>query len=162
MPINDVVTGLMVQYGFQAVGALIILFVGLRVARWVAGLSDQWLSRQDIEPPVRKLLTRVIRLIVLLFMTLIVLQQFGVQILPLIAGVGIAGVGLGGRPGRPAKPRVRADHHLHEALSRWRVHRAAWGVWRGARYRSLLHEAGTPGWLAGRHSQSENHWRNSA
>jgi small conductance mechanosensitive channel len=95
MSAKDPIMELLIRYGFQALGALVILAVGLYVARWVGQILDRWLLKQEMEPPIRMLIGRMVRLLVLLFTGLVVLQQFGVQVLPLIAGLGILGVGAG-------------------------------------------------------------------
>jgi small conductance mechanosensitive channel len=48
-----------------------------------------------MEPPVRLLLVRVVRVIVLGFTLVVALDKFGVQVAPLIAGIGVAGLGIG-------------------------------------------------------------------
>lgn len=95
MSAKDAVMDLLIRYGFQALGALVILAAGLYAARMVGNVIDRWLLRQEMEPPIRMLIGRVTRALVMLFTGLVVLQQFGVQVLPLIAGLGIAGVGVG-------------------------------------------------------------------
>ena len=82
-------------YGFQVVGALIILAVGWVVARWLGNLTMGWLNKQDLEPPVRTLIVRTVRLLVLAFTLVVVLDKFGVPVTSLIAGIGVAGVGIG-------------------------------------------------------------------
>jgi small conductance mechanosensitive channel len=52
------------------------------------------LSRIDLEPPVRQLLTRVTRILVIGLFLLMALQNLGVELLPLIAGLGVAGAGI--------------------------------------------------------------------
>ena len=84
-----------ITYGFQIVGAFIILIVGALVARWVGRLSDGWLVKHALEPPVRVLMVRVVRLIVFGFAVVLALDKFGVPITPLVAGIGVAGVGIG-------------------------------------------------------------------
>lgn len=92
---NDAILDLLIRYGFQAAGALLILAAGLYLARWVGTLADRRLQKQEIEPAVRLLVGRLVRLLVVLFTGLVVLQQFGIQVLPLIAGLGVVGVGVG-------------------------------------------------------------------
>jgi len=92
---KDAVMALLIQYGLQAAGALVVLAVGLYAARWAGSFSERWLAKQDMEPPVRMLLSRLVRGLVILFVLLMVLQQIGVQIMPLVAGLGVAGVGIG-------------------------------------------------------------------
>lgn len=95
MSAKDAIVALSIQYGFQAAGALVILIVGLFAARWIGNLGDRWLSKQEMEPPVRMLLGRAVRLVVMVVVLLMVLQQFGVQIMPLVAGLGVLGVAVG-------------------------------------------------------------------
>ncbi|MBI3357273.1 MAG: mechanosensitive ion channel family protein [Nitrospirae bacterium] len=91
----DTVTQYAVQYGLQALVALCIFAVGVMASRWAGNFTQQSLERQTLEPPVRLLLVRIVKIIVLLFTTMIALQTLGVPIAPLVAGVGVAGVGIG-------------------------------------------------------------------
>jgi len=92
---RDLVIDLAIRYGFQVLGALVILGVGLVLAHWVGGLTDRALRRQPMEPPMRVLTVRVVRVVVLLFTVVVALDKFGFQIAPLVAGIGVAGLGLG-------------------------------------------------------------------
>ncbi len=91
---NTIVT-FFITYGFQIVGAIIILIVGALVARWLGSLTDKWLTKQHLEPPIRILMVRVVRLIVFGFALVLALDKFGVPVASLIAGIGVAGVGIG-------------------------------------------------------------------
>lgn len=91
----DTVTQYAVQYGMQAVVAFGIFAVGAMVARWTGNLAQQALERQALDPPVRMLLVRIVKIVVLLFTAVIALDALGVPIAPLVAGIGVAGVGIG-------------------------------------------------------------------
>ncbi|MBA5866589.1 MAG: mechanosensitive ion channel [Nitrospira sp. CR1.3] len=91
----DTLTQYAVQYGMQAVVAIGIFTAGVMVARWAGNLAQQQLDRHTLEPPVRLLLVRVVKIIVLLFTAVIALDALGVPIAPLVAGIGVAGVGIG-------------------------------------------------------------------
>jgi len=95
MPVIDAITEYAVHYGFQALGAAIVFAAGALVARWVGTLTHQWLLRQEMEPPVRMLLVKAVQGVILLFTVMAALGQLGVQIAPLLAGVGVAGLGVG-------------------------------------------------------------------
>jgi small conductance mechanosensitive channel len=95
MAVKDLVVDLVVRYGFQVLGALAILVAGAVVARWAGGLVGRWLERQSMEPPVRQLIVRVTSLTVMLFAGVVALDKFGFQIAPLVAGIGVAGLGIG-------------------------------------------------------------------
>jgi small conductance mechanosensitive channel len=94
MAVKDVVLDLAIRYGFQVVGALVILAAGAIVARWVGHLVDQRLQKQ-MEPPMRLLIVRVLKIVVMLFAVVVALDKFGFQIAPLVAGIGVAGLGVG-------------------------------------------------------------------
>jgi small conductance mechanosensitive channel len=95
MAVQNLVLDLAVRYGFQVLGALVILGLGALVARWVGRLVDQRLERQRLEPPLRVLIVRVLRVVVMLFALVVALDKFGFQIAPLVAGIGVAGLGIG-------------------------------------------------------------------
>jgi len=92
---NAISMELLMQYGLQATSALVLLAVGVLLAKWVGQYAHRILGKVEMEPPVRLLLVRTVRGIVILLTLLVVLQQFGIQIFPLIAGLGIAGIGVG-------------------------------------------------------------------
>ncbi|HYB43856.1 MAG TPA: mechanosensitive ion channel family protein, partial [Candidatus Methylomirabilis sp.] len=80
---------------FQVLGALLILAVGLLVAWWTGSLAERALQRWALEPPMRRLILRSIHIVVLLFAAVVALDKFGFQIAPLVAGIGVAGLGVG-------------------------------------------------------------------
>src|SRR6266404_4920467 len=92
---QNTIVNFFITYGLQIVGAIIILIVGAIIARWLGGLTDKWLAKHNLEPPIRVLMVRVVRLIVFGLAGVLALDKFGVQIAPLIAGIGVAGVGIG-------------------------------------------------------------------
>src|SRR4029450_12600119 len=92
---KDVTLDLAIRYGLRALGAVVILAVGLLVARWVGNLADNWLQKRALEPPARKLMVRVGRVVVVVFTLVGAVGKFGFQIAPLVAGIGVAGLGIG-------------------------------------------------------------------
>ena len=95
MSLNNIPVDLLIKYGLQVLGAIVILAAGLLLARWVGNMTQKWLQRLEMEPPVRTLLTRVVRMLVVVLTLIVALDTFGVKVAPLIAGLGIAGVGIG-------------------------------------------------------------------
>lgn len=84
-----------VDYGWKLIGAAFILVIGLLVIRWVGKTLQRWLDKREMEPPVRTLIVRVVKLILFGFTFVIVLEKVGVPIAPLLAGVGVLGLGIG-------------------------------------------------------------------
>jgi len=92
--IKNTVIDLAVRFGPKLLVAILILVVGVAVSRWVS----QWLARAlrhiELEPPVRTLLARIGWLLTFALFVVMALQNLGVELLPLIAGVGVAGAGV--------------------------------------------------------------------
>jgi small conductance mechanosensitive channel len=83
------------DYGPKALGALLVIIAGLFVARWVGNILMRGLSKREMEPPLRMLLVRLAKLLVMMVAIMMAIQQLGFELLPLIAGLGVAGVGVG-------------------------------------------------------------------
>lgn len=91
----DTLTQYAVQYGLQALVGIGIFIAGVMVSRWVGAFTQRSLERYTLDPPVRMLMVRVVKIVVLLFTAMIALQAIGVPIAPLVAGISVAGVGIG-------------------------------------------------------------------
>jgi len=91
---KELVIDLLIGYGFQVLGALVILAVGAILGRWLGGVADR-LQARAMEPPLRLLIVRVLRITVMLFAVVVALDKLGFQIAPLVAGIGVAGIGIG-------------------------------------------------------------------
>src|ERR1017187_8869302 len=74
------VVGFLTDYGIQIIGALIILAIGALIGLWVGRKADQWVSKRRIEPPIRILTVRVIRLLIFGLAVVLALDKFGVPI----------------------------------------------------------------------------------
>ena len=85
---------LAMHFGPKVVVAILILALGVFVGRWVGKILHGALVKFHLEPPVRELLVRILRVLVLGIFLLMALQNLGVELLPLIAGLGVAGAGI--------------------------------------------------------------------
>lgn len=95
MSVKDQVIEFLVKYGFQILGGMIIFVCGLFVAGALGRLVKKSLTRFKLEPPVETLIVRVSKLIVILLAGILTVAKMGVDIAPLVAGVGVIGVGVG-------------------------------------------------------------------
>ncbi len=84
-----------INHAGALVSAAVIVVIGFIAAGWVGKLFDRWLSRKAMEPPVRMLLTRIVRLLVVALTLVVALGTAGMDVTALIAGIGVAGVGVG-------------------------------------------------------------------
>ncbi len=82
------------KFGPKLVVAILIILVGFYAGRWVGAGFDRWLAKIQLEIPVRILLVRIARLLVLALFMIMALQNLGVDLLPLVAGLGVAGAGI--------------------------------------------------------------------
>ena len=83
-----------IRFGPKLLVAIIILVAGYLVARWVGRGVERMLVRFKFEPPVRSLLVRSGEILVVGTFAIMALQNLGVELLPLIAGLGVAGAGI--------------------------------------------------------------------
>lgn len=82
------------EFAPLAITALLILIVGYFATRWVAGMIRRWLEKMELEPPLRNLILQVVWVVIMGLFGVIALSQLGVQLLPLVAGLGVAGAGV--------------------------------------------------------------------
>jgi small conductance mechanosensitive channel len=85
---------MLLKFGPKVLVAAAIMVAGHFVGRWLGRMFEQLLVRFKLEAPVRSLLVRVAYLIVLVLFAIMALQNLGVELLPLIAGLGVAGAGI--------------------------------------------------------------------
>jgi small conductance mechanosensitive channel len=92
--IKNTILDLAIRFGPKLLVAILILTVGFAVSRWVSRWCLRGLSHVELEPPVRTLLARVAWILTLSLFVILALQNLGVELLPLIAGLGVAGAGV--------------------------------------------------------------------
>jgi small conductance mechanosensitive channel len=84
-----------ISHAGSLISAFIVVVIGFIVARWLGKIMDRWLERKAMEPPVRVLLVRIVRLLVFGMSLVVALGTAGVDIMALVTGIGVAGVGIG-------------------------------------------------------------------
>jgi small conductance mechanosensitive channel len=92
--IRTTVIDLALKFGPKVLAALVILTIGYLVGRQVSRWLERALMHLDMEPPVRSLIVRIARVAVSLLFVIMAIQNLGVELLPLIAGLGVAGAGI--------------------------------------------------------------------
>ena len=92
--IRSTVIDLALKFGPKLLAALIILAIGYLVGRQIARWLERALMHLEMEPPVRTLIVRIVRVAVSLLFAIMALQNLGVELLPLVAGLGVAGAGI--------------------------------------------------------------------
>jgi small conductance mechanosensitive channel len=92
--IRSTVIDLALRFGPKLLAALVILTIGYLVGRQVSRWLERALLHFEMEPPVRSLIVRIARVLISLLFVIMALQNLGVELLPLVAGLGVAGAGI--------------------------------------------------------------------
>ena len=92
--IQDVAIESAVTYGPKVIVAIIILACGVVAGRWVSRMVEGLLQKLELEPPVQQLLCRIVQGLVVGLFAIMALQNLGVELVPLIAGIGVVGAGI--------------------------------------------------------------------
>jgi len=88
-----VVTEFLVNYSFQVVGAIIILVIGIFIARWLSNVVVKLCRQRDLDITLSTFLGSLTKILVLGFVIIITLGKFGISITPFIAAVGALAFG---------------------------------------------------------------------
>ncbi len=81
--------------GLRLAGALLILVIGMKVARWISGLAERALTRAEVEATAVLFLRKLAYVILLVVLILTALTTIGVPITSMFAVVGAAGLAIG-------------------------------------------------------------------
>jgi small conductance mechanosensitive channel len=92
--IRTTLIDLALKFGPKVFAALIILAIGYLIGRQVSRWLGRALMHLELEPPARNLIVRITRVVVSLLFAIMALQNLGVELLPLVAGLGVAGAGV--------------------------------------------------------------------
>ena len=82
-----------ITYGFQILGALFFLFIGLKAAGWAGRKVANVLDAKDVDPTLGRFIGNVIKIVAIVFLVIITLGNFGISIAPLIALAGASAFG---------------------------------------------------------------------
>lgn len=92
--ISSTVTDLSIRFGPRLLTAIIIIVVGVFASRGVARWAARHLAHLALEPPAHALLVRVVWALTFALFAILALQNLGVELVPLIAGLSVVGAGV--------------------------------------------------------------------
>ena len=90
----DIVIEFAVAYGFQILGAIVVLLIGLKVASWCARKTTSLAEAKGVDVTLSRFIGNAVRLVVVVAVVIVTLGNFGVAIAPLIALVGASAFGV--------------------------------------------------------------------
>lgn len=82
-------------HGPALLGAMLVLTAGWILAGVVYRLVNRTLEKRRLEPPIRMLISRIVHIAVLAVALIVALETAGFKMTTLIAGISVAGVGIG-------------------------------------------------------------------
>lgn len=82
-----------VKYGFQILGAMIILIVGVKVANWLSGLVVKLCEKRSLDVTITRFVGSAVKVVVLGFVIIVAIGKFGISIAPFIAALGALAFG---------------------------------------------------------------------
>ena len=82
-----------VAYGFQILGALVFLVIGLLAAGWAGRRITAMSEKKNVDPSLGRFLGQITKLVVVILVVIATLGNFGISIAPLIALAGAAAFG---------------------------------------------------------------------
>ena len=92
--IIDLVIDFFVKYSFQVLGAIIILIVGVIVAKWVASFLLKLLEKKNLDITLSKFLVSSVKLIIIVFAIIVSIGKFGITISPFVAALAAMAFGV--------------------------------------------------------------------
>ena len=89
----DIIIEFAVKYGFQVIAAIIVLIVGLIVARWLSNMIVRICEKRNLDITLSRFLGSIVKIVVLAFVFIIALGKFGISIAPFVAAIGAIAFG---------------------------------------------------------------------
>ena len=92
---KDKILDFVLLHGPSLIGAVVMLTAGWFVGGWIRRLTERALEKKHFEPPVRMLFGRSVQLLVMGLTGIVALDTVGFRMTTIIAGLSVAGVGVG-------------------------------------------------------------------
>ena len=83
-----------VAYGFQILGAVIVMVIGLQIAVWVGRRVAAFAEHKGVDVTLSRFIGNAVKIVIVAVVIIITLGNFGVTITPLIALAGASAFGL--------------------------------------------------------------------
>jgi small conductance mechanosensitive channel len=83
------------KYGIQVLGAVIILIVGLWVAKLLTKVVHKALTRKEMDPTLIKFFTALVKIALITFVIIAAIHQAGIETMSFVAVLGGAGLAIG-------------------------------------------------------------------
>lgn len=93
--IYSLITTFLVNYGFQVLGAIVILLLGMLLARNGGNFVERLLLRNNIDVTLSHFAAGAVRILLLIMVVVISLGKLGISVTPFVAAIGALSLGAG-------------------------------------------------------------------
>ena len=93
--VYQLLTEFFVNYSFQIVGAIIILVLGIFVARKVSNVILGLCERKNIDITLSRFLASAVKILIITMVVIIALGKVGISVTPFVAAIGALSLGAG-------------------------------------------------------------------
>ncbi len=93
--IYDIVVNFFVNYSFQLIGAIIILLIGLFVAKKVAGIILRFCDTKGLDVTLSRFISNIAKILIVVMVAIIALGKLGISVTPFLAAIGALSLGAG-------------------------------------------------------------------
>lgn len=91
----QLITEYLMNYSMQLVGALLVLVVGLWVAKKLSNLTATLMHKHHIDITLTNFVSNVVKVIIIIMFVVISLGKIGISVTPFVAAIGAASLGAG-------------------------------------------------------------------
>jgi len=89
------IQGYMTEYGMKLIGAILILVIGLWVAKILTNLVNRLLVKKNVDPTLIKFLTALTNIALIAFVVIAAISKVGIETTSFVALIGAAGLAIG-------------------------------------------------------------------
>lgn len=82
-------------YGMKILIAVLIFFIGKKVAKWISNMSQSTMIKRQVDPALQHFVSSLVYYALLAFVAIAALGQLGIQTASFVAIVGAAGLAIG-------------------------------------------------------------------
>ena len=91
----DIIISFFVNYSFQILGAIIVTFIGIYVAKKVASYVEKFCLTKGIDVTLTQFISATIKILIIAGTLIIAIGKIGITITPFIAAIGAMSLGAG-------------------------------------------------------------------
>lgn len=93
--VYDLIVNYMVTYSFQILAAIIIMILGVVVARKVSNFLENFMVKKGLDVTLSHFTASFLKIIIITFAAIMALGELGIEVTPFIAAIGALSLGAG-------------------------------------------------------------------